>query len=91
MWNWFKANNTGNIIFLYHVPPNKGGKLTHLFPMHHFSTPWKHQKALRFTLVSREFLLTELLPFEYAPKSQLSLYKNPVYLTHQNNFFSKTL
>ena len=25
-----------------------GNVLTHLFPMHPFSTPWKHQKILRF-------------------------------------------
>ena len=25
-----------------------GNLLTHLFPMHSFSTPWKHQKIVRF-------------------------------------------
>ena len=28
--------------------------LTHSFPMHPFSTPWKHQKTLRFSDVFRE-------------------------------------
>ena len=27
---------------------NRDARLTHLFPMHPFSTPWKHQKTLRF-------------------------------------------
>ena len=27
--------------------------LTHSFPMHLFSTPWKHQKIVRFSDVSR--------------------------------------
>ena len=27
--------------------------LTHLFPMHPFSTPWKHQKTVRFSYVFR--------------------------------------
>ena len=26
--------------------------LTHLFPMHSFSTPWKHQKTLSFLMFS---------------------------------------
>ena len=32
--------------------------LTHLFPMHPFSTPWKHQKALRFFDFTRFFDVT---------------------------------
>ena len=28
-------------------------ELTHLFPMHLFSTPWKHQKTVRFSNVFR--------------------------------------
>ena len=33
--------------------PNFWKLLTHSFPMHPFSTPWKHQKTLRFSDVLR--------------------------------------
>ena len=33
---------------LTHTPDNVWDKLTYSFPMHPFSTPWKHQKTERF-------------------------------------------
>ena len=32
---------------------NTEAELTHSFPMHSFSTPWKHQKTVKFSDVFR--------------------------------------
>ena len=54
--NWIKIRDK---IFLFLIPiffsSSSSRLLTHLSPMHPFSTPWKHQKTSRFFNVFREW------------------------------------
>ena len=47
----FNRTNVDRFCFKY--PPSLTLYLTHLFPMHPSSTPWKHKKTLRFSDVFR--------------------------------------
>ena len=43
-------------------------ELTHLFPMHPFSTPWKHQETLRYTGRERVYWEQRLITKNIAEK-----------------------
>ena len=45
-------------------------KLTHSFPLHPFSTPWKHRKTLRFSDVFREGVEKGCIGNEWAKEIQ---------------------
>ena len=50
----FEKSQTGTFLSRFNASILYHTNLTHSFPMHPFSTPWKHQKNIRFSDVFRE-------------------------------------